>query len=242
MVVNSHEKLAQGLFKLHDLVSDTKDQLHSKRFVEGKDLDRWLPCRYKWLEWASERAPALFRRPTFPELYEADEKLLILRIAGKKIRVCYDHAQTLSNHTVIVCLSWHNLSDVKNNSLKKAARYIYEKPSSANLPKREELEKISRSFAVKFLMAIMNSSIAFEFLQSVRKSNTDLYPDDWKKLPIPKATPEQQKPIIELVDKILTIKYNNKTADVSKLEAEIDDKVAHLYGLTDKEMKIIREE
>jgi hypothetical protein len=40
----------------------------------------------------------------------------------------------------------------------------------------------------------------------------------------------------------LTIKYNNKTADVSKLEAEIDDKVAHLYGLTDKEMKIIREE
>jgi len=91
-------------------------------------------------------------------------------------------------------------------------------------------------------MAIMNSSIAFEFLQSVRKSNTDLYPDDWKKLPIPKATPEQQKPIIELVDKILTIKYNNKTADVSKLEAEIDDKVAHLYGLTDKEMKIIREE
>ncbi len=241
MVVNSHEKLAQGLFKLHDLVSDTKDQLHSKRFVEGKDLDRWLPCRYKWLEWASERAPALFRRPTFPELYEADEKLLILRIAGKKIRVCYDHAQTLSNHTVIVCLSWHNLSDVKNNSLKKAARYIYEKPSSANLPKREELEKISRSFAVKFLMAIMNSSIAFEFLQSVRKSNTDLYPDDWKKLPIPKATPEQQKPIIELVDKILTIKYNNKTADVSKLEAEIDDKVAHLYGLTDEEMKIIRE-
>jgi type I restriction-modification system DNA methylase subunit len=240
MVVNSHEKLAQGLFKLHDLVSDKKDKLHPKCFVEGKDLDRWLPSRYKWLEWASERAPTLFRRPTFPELYEADEKLLILRIAGKKIRVCYDHAQMLSNHTVIVCVSWHRLLGVKNNSLKKAARYINEKPSSSNLPKREELERISKSFAVKFLMAIMNSSIAFEFLQSVRKSNTDLYPDDWKKLPIPEATPEQQKPIIELVDKILTIKYENKTADVSKLEAEINDRVAHLYGLTDEEMKIIK--
>ena len=194
------------------------------------------------MEWASERAPTLFRRPTFPELYEADEKLLILRIAGKKIRVCYDHAQMLSNHTVIVCVSWHRLLGVKNNSLKKAARYINEKPSSSNLPKREELERISKSFAVKFLMAIMNSSITFDFLQSVRKSNTDLYPDDWKKLPIPEATPEQQKPIIELVDKILTIKYENKTADVSKLEAEINDRVAHLYGLTDEEIKIIKGE
>jgi hypothetical protein len=38
----------------------------------------------------------------------------------------------------------------------------------------------------------------------------------------------------------LTIKYENKTADVSKLEAEINDRVAHLYGLTDEEMKIIK--
>jgi adenine-specific DNA-methyltransferase len=33
-----------------------------------------------------------------------------------------------------------------------------------------------------------------------------------------------------------------KGVDVIEWEAEIDDRVAHLYGLTDEEMKIIRGE
>jgi hypothetical protein len=43
-----------------------------------------------------------------------------------------------------------------------------------------------------------------------------------------------------LIDKILRIKQDNKTDDESELEAEIDDRVAHLYRLTAEEMKIIR--
>lgn len=57
MVVHVHERKARGEFELKDLVSETKDKLHSKPFVEGKHLARWLPATNKWLEWGTERAP-----------------------------------------------------------------------------------------------------------------------------------------------------------------------------------------
>ena len=58
-------------------------------------------------------------------------------------------------------------------------------------------------------------------------------------LPIPSATPAQQKPIIALVDKILAAKKANPQADTSKEEAEIDRLVYQLYGLSEDEIKIV---
>ena len=65
MEVQAHEKKAQGAFKLEDLVSDVKDNIHPRPFVEGKHLDRWLPVTHKYLEWETARAPALFRSAKF---------------------------------------------------------------------------------------------------------------------------------------------------------------------------------
>jgi adenine-specific DNA-methyltransferase len=59
-----------------------------------------------------------------------------------------------------------------------------------------------------------------------------------KQVPIPTA-PEADRIVIEtLVQKCL----NAKGVGVEQWEAEIDDRVAHLYGLTAEEMKIIRGE
>ena len=58
-------------------------------------------------------------------------------------------------------------------------------------------------------------------------------------LPIPSATPEQQQPIIDLVDKILVAKKADNAADTSAMEAEIDRLVYTLYGLTKEEIKIV---
>lgn len=58
-------------------------------------------------------------------------------------------------------------------------------------------------------------------------------------IPIPAATPAQQKPIIALVDKILAAKKANPQADTSKEEAEIDRLVYQLYGLSEDEIKIV---
>jgi hypothetical protein len=236
MVVHADEKVAQGAFELEDLVADSQDSQHPQRFVEGKHLSRWLSSKMKWLEWGTARAPSLFRRKTFPELYEVTEKIFIHRTGGEGLRSSYDAQQTLCNHTVIVCLPWHTLSGVRNNSLKKTTRYRGENPPRPDLPKREELEATSRRFAVKYLLGVMNSASARDFLRANRRSNTDRYPDDWKKLPIPDVSTVQQQPVIELVDRILCLKRANPAADIIALESEIDALVAALYGTAAIEM------
>ncbi len=123
--------------------------------------------------------------------------------------------------------------------MKKAARYRGEKPLRRDLPKREELEDISRHFAVKYLLAVMNSSIAYDFLRANRRSNIHLYPDDWKKLPIPAADPAAQAPIVKLVDRILVTKAADLSADTSAIEGEIDRMVYELYSLADEEIAIV---
>jgi type II restriction/modification system DNA methylase subunit YeeA len=87
----------------------------------------------------------------------------------------------------------------------------------------------------------MNSAVARDFLRANRRSNIHLYPDDWKQLPIPDVTLEQQQPIVKLVDKILEIKRQNSKADTRELEREIDEIVYKLYGLEKEEIQIIEE-
>ena len=239
MVVHAHEKRAQGTFELRDLVSDTKDQCHPKPFVEGKHLAKWLPATNKWLEWGTERAPGLFRRPTFPEIYDVDEKILVQRSPGPDPKTCYDDFRLHFTESSVGFIPWRSLAGIRNRSIKKQTRYRDEKPQRPDLPQREYLEKTSRRFVVKFLLGVMNSTAARDFLRANRRSNIHLYPDDWKKLPIPDVTPQQQKPVTQLVDQILAAKRTDPKADTADLEAEVDQLVYRLYGLTDEEMAAV---
>jgi len=108
---------------------------------------------------------------------------------------------------------------------------------NAALSKRRRLITL-RGMAKKYLLGVMNSTAARDFLRASRRSNIHLYPDDWKKLPIPDVPPEKQKPIVTLVDRILAAKGANPAADTSGLEREIDELVYALYGLTPEEIKI----
>lgn len=231
MVVHAHEKKASGAFELRDLVSSIADSKHPQRFVEGKHLDRWLPSQNIWLEWGTARAPSLFSRPTFPEIYSVKEKVISMDMSAgtQKLRVAYDNKQLFHNHSAWSFVPWHLLQGVRNRSLKKAARYKDEKPVRPDLPKREELEATSQRFSVKYLLGIMNSSTARDFLRANRRSNIHLYPDDWKKLPIPDVPAEQQQPLIKIVDQILEAKQADPSADISKLEDQVDAMVTKLY-------------
>jgi hypothetical protein len=73
----------------------------------------------------------------------------------------------------------------------------------------------------------------------LRKSQLDF-------IPIKKASKLDQKPFIDLVDKILNITKTNdylnnteKQTEVKKLEHQIDELVYKLYGLMDDEIKIV---
>ena len=238
MVVHAHERKARGEFELRDLVSDVRDEHHPKPFVEGKHLAKWLPSTNKWLEWGTKRAPDLFSRPTFPELYKHDIKIMLPKVG--EIRAALDTNRFYCNEGIFVCLPWHYLSGIINNSIKRSARYRNEKSSKSNLPQRENLEHSSRNFAIKYLLGILNSTPARDFLRANRRNNIQLYPDDWKKVPIPDVSPEQQAPIIELVDQILDAKRTDPNTDVSELENKIDQIVYSLYDLTPAEIAIVK--
>jgi adenine-specific DNA-methyltransferase len=147
-----------------------------------------------------------------------------------KLRVAYDDQKLFHNHSAWSFVPWHSLQGVRNNSLKKAARYRNEKPPRPDLPKREELEATSRRFAVKYLLGVMNSTQAREFLRANRRSNIHLYPDDWKQLPIPDLPSAQQKPVVRIVDEILESKRKDPQADLTGMEAELDILVGALYS------------
>ena len=228
----SSKKGAEEKFVTADVVSEEKDHLHCKPFVEGKHLDTWFTKTNLWLEWGSERSPSQFYTQTFPEMYEIDEKIIAQRSPGSNPKVCYDNQYLVFTPSSVGFILWHNLSGIKNKSIQKQTRYNDE-IFHPGLPQREELEEISTRFALKFLLGVMNSSFARDFLRANRRSNIHIYPDDWKQLPIPDVSHEQQESIIELVDKILDAKRKGIERKVSRLEKKLDKEVSMLYGVAD---------
>lgn len=234
MVVHADERTVPGAFELNDLVTERKDAIHSKPFVEGKHLSRWLPTRNIWLEWGTKRAPLMFSRPTFREIYEVKEKLISVDMSAgvEQLKVCYDNHQLMHNHSAWSFVPWHELKDVRNKSIKKSARYYDERAIHKDAARREDMEATSQQFDIKYVLGIMNSSFAYNFLRSNRRSNIHLYPDDWKTLPIAIATKEQQSKITILVDQVIDAKKLNIEADTNILENQIDKLVLEIYGLS----------
>ncbi len=75
-------------------------------------------------------------------------------------------------------------------------------------------------------------------------SEGDIFPQvrisSVENMPIKITSKETQKPIILLVDQILSLKKENPKADTSDLENEIDDLVYKLYELTDEEIEVVK--
>lgn len=119
MVVHADEELARGAFKLEDVVSEHRDEKHPKPFVESKHLARWLPMRRRWLEWGTDRAPALFSRPTFRQIYTVPEKLISVDMAAgvDSLQVAYDDEQLFHNHSAWSFVPWHLLEGVRNRPI-----------------------------------------------------------------------------------------------------------------------------
>lgn len=98
-------------------------------------------------------------------------------------------------------------------------------------------------FPYQFILAILNSELCTFYLKyrllNCAKLTVHLDKPYVGKLPIPSATPAQQKPIIALVDKILAAKKADSSADTTEWENQIDQKVYELYGLTEDEIAIV---
>src|ERR1019366_6353796 len=87
---NADDDGHRGEFTTADVISDVRDKTHPKKLVQGKDTVKWWPVRIRYLEWGTQRAPAQFARPTFPELYTVPQKLLAMKVSGRLPRVVFD--------------------------------------------------------------------------------------------------------------------------------------------------------
>ena len=78
MVVNANENTEKGAFRKEDLISDSLDAIHCRKYIEAKDIDKYQVKRVRYLEWNTERCPDKLSRPTFRELY--DRPKLIMKV------------------------------------------------------------------------------------------------------------------------------------------------------------------
>lgn len=140
--------------------------------------------------------------------------------------------QYLTSDAMFCAVPWHYLSQVKNKSIDSSIKKF-------SKMERVEMERLSQTVDLKYLLGIMNSKYADVLLTNLRAGDYHIYPEHIRNIPIADATLEQQQQIIALVDEILSAKKSNPQADTLELEAEIDRLVYQLYGLTAEEIAII---
>jgi len=175
---NADERKYKGEFKKSDLISEIKDHKHPSPYLEGKMISKWQIKEFKFLEWGTERSPQKLVRPTFPELYKPP-KILFGSITGST----YDNIGFFCNHSIIVITPWINLRGVSNRSISKKAKGKI----------REQFEKLSMQYELKFLLMIINSTIGSYLIKQNQRNKLSVYPDDLSNLKIKICSKENQK-------------------------------------------------
>lgn len=96
---------------------------------------------------------------------------------------------------------------------------------------------------IKYILGCLNSkALNFFFIKTAKPKDNGFYEANKQfisPLPIKLIDFENQKEISERVTQILDLKKENPEADTSALEAEIDQLVYELYGLTGEEIAIV---
>lgn len=218
MVLNADEKTAKGEFTKDDLISLTQDAIHSRKYIEAKDINKYEVRRERYLEWNTERCPDKLRRPTFRKLYE--QPRIVLNCLGTINATIDINCHYLHNHSIYCAVPWKYLHDVDNKSISASVKRY-------SCKSRAEMEKLSEGISLYYLLAVLNSKTADELLADQRGGDYHIYPEHIRNLPIAPATKEQQEHIGDLAKAVLEDKA--KGEDTSATESQIDDEVARLY-------------
>ena len=67
----------------------------------------------------------------------------------------------------------------------------------------------------------------------------ELYQQPLSAVPVAAVPEEKQRPVIELVEKILELKMHDRNADTSCQERQLDALVYAIFGLTEKEIAAV---
>lgn len=218
MVVNADEKKAKGVFKKEDLICDIYDDIHCRKYIEAKDIDKYQVKRIRYLEWNTERCPDKLRRPTFRELY--DRPKLIMNCLGT-INVTIDvEEHFLHNHSIYCAILWKDLKGVNNKSISSSIKKFCKHT-------RAEMEALSGEVDLLYLLGVLNSSMAGQLLADQRGGDYHIYPEHIRNLPIPIATSKQQEEIAQLVRVIMEKIHGGQDSEAE--QQKVNQMVSALY-------------
>ena len=115
------------------------------------------------------------------------------------------------------------------------------------------VNKKDNRFDLRYILALLNSKLLNYWYGKRYKTITQSI-NSYQKIPIKLIPESEQQPFIKLVDKMLSLnKRLNELGDkktderarieeeIKKTDAEIDELVYKIYGITEKEKKIIEE-
>jgi hypothetical protein len=255
IVTNADEKTDKGAFAKDDLISEIPTEIHSKRYVEGKDTKAYKIEKVRYFEWGTDRVPSQLRRPTFERLY-TDEKIF----RGRVTKGTIDKSGLICNDSITVMKRFIDLRGVEERSitgsLSKNNLSDLDKSFSAPIKKRKllqrrkELEDQSENFDLRYLLGVINSNFAMAYLNNYRKHRLKnyFYPDDFRNYPIPYISLEAQQPFINIVNYLLFLNdpskpsvnaYTSNAIVATSFEQMLNMMVYELYFETEMKAKAI---
>jgi len=215
------EKMRFGVVitkNIEDVVFDKKIDERYKKFIEGRDIGRYvINFANKYLLYEKK----MLHRARTKEIFEIPEKLLVQRITGGKrpLIVTYDNEQ------------FYNKESINNIILKKTkfdVKYILALMNST---------LVSWYYSVKFTNeSKLTVNISKTFLSLLPIKNVS--PEKQKNLI------EMANKMILLNKELLKIgKFSDRCKklqeEIQKIDKEINQKVYELYGLTPEEINIV---
>jgi hypothetical protein len=214
--IKRYAKLENSYFIIYPHYLD--DAKNTKPFEE-KELEKKFPLAFKYL--------SLFKEELIKKKikYKTNSVYWYSLHRSRDIFIFEQEKIVMPYLSVFCQLSYDNSS-------------LYGNTKFSSIIKKQE-----NKLSYKFYLSLMNSMVMWFFIKNTssifRGSYFAFTNDTIENFPLPKIKLEDTKPFITLVDQILALKAENPKADTLALEAEIDQMVYKLYGLTDDEIKLV---
>jgi len=176
-----------------------------KKYIEGKDIDRYVA---KWdnLYMDYENNREHFHRPKFPDLFES-EKIMFRGVSGSNARIISypDSNGFYTNHNILHAALWED--------------EILERQSSMDYSIFDQVG----DYNIRYISAIVNSSLlsfyfkAFLGTGTLQGSYSGMYPEDIRSLPIKKidSIESEARRLTNLVNKLVERKDKRVNIDLN---------------------------